>query len=121
MWLTTLHPLLAALSLRSEPPLPPSFPKRFLSWHLRRGLLGEADNRPRDGVLHAGELTDYLYDGFVADHARINPADEQDRAQRLVVRRGAVTWDQVLWVYPRNPDLSLPAIPALPLTSAPPG
>lgn len=93
----------------------------YLSWHLRRGLLGEADNRPRDGVLHAGELTDYLYDGFVADHARINPADEQDRAQRLVVRRGAVTWDQVLWVYPRNPDLSLPAIPALPLTSAPPG
>ncbi|MEC7519353.1 MAG: caspase family protein [Myxococcota bacterium] len=93
----------------------------YLSWHLRRGLLGEADSRPRDGVLHAGELTDHLYDGFVADHALINPEDELDRAQRLVVRRGAVTWDQVLWVYPRNPDLSLPTLPSLPLQSPPPG
>ena len=51
----------------------------------------------------------------------MNPADELDREQRLVVRRGAVDWDQVLWVYPRNEDLTLPSLPALPLTSAPPG
>ncbi|HJL14970.1 MAG TPA: caspase family protein [Sandaracinaceae bacterium LLY-WYZ-13_1] len=92
----------------------------YLSWHLRRGVLGEADSRPRDGVLHAGELTDYLNDGFIADHARMNPASEPDRAQRLVVRRGAVTWDDLLWVYPRHRDLSLPPLPDLPLTSPPP-
>jgi hypothetical protein len=91
----------------------------YLSWHLRRGVLGEADSRPRDGVLHAGELTDYLNDGFVADHALMNPEDEIDRAQRLVVRRGAVTWDQLLWVYPRNRDLTLPPLPDAPLTSHP--
>ncbi|MFK7985980.1 MAG: caspase domain-containing protein [Sandaracinaceae bacterium] len=91
----------------------------YLSWHLRRGVLGEADSRPRDGVLHAGELTDYMYEGFVRDHARINPVDELDRMQRLVVRRGGVDWDQVLWVYPRNPDFSLPPIPDVALTSPP--
>lgn len=92
----------------------------YLSWHLRRGVLGEADGRPHDGVMHAGELTDYLYDGFVADHRLMNPEAEPEPSQRLVVRRGAVTWSQVLWVYPRNPDLSLPVLPEIPLTSAPP-
>ncbi len=92
----------------------------YLSWHLRRGVLGEADSRPRDGVLHAGELTDYLYDGFVADHRLMNPLGELDPAQRLIVRRGSVTWDQVLWVYPRNADFTLPDLPANPLTSPPP-
>lgn len=91
----------------------------YLSWHLRRGVLGEADRGPRDGVLHAGELTDYLNDGFVADHHLMNPTEEIDRAQRLVVRRGNVTWDRVLWVYPRNRDLSLPPLPDVPLTSHP--
>jgi hypothetical protein len=91
----------------------------YLSWHLRRGVLGEADSRPRDGVLHAGELTDYINDGFVADHRLMNPTDDLDPAQRLVVRRGAVTWDQVLWVYPRNADLSLPPVPEVALTSLP--
>lgn len=89
----------------------------YLSWHLRRGVLGEADSRPRDGVLHAGELTDYINDGFVRDHRLMNEAAGLEPSQRLVVRRGAVTWDQVLWVYPRNRDLSLPALPDLPLTS----
>jgi len=92
----------------------------YLSWHLRRAVLGEADSRPRDGVLHAGELTDYLYTGFVADDRLMNPPGEMDPAQRLVVRRGAVTWDQVLWVYPRNPDFTLPPVPDNPLTSPPP-
>lgn len=92
----------------------------YLSWHLRRGVLGEADARPRDGVLYAGELTDYLLDGFVADHGLMNPSGEVEPSQRLVVRRGAVTWDQVLWVYPRGRDLTLPPVPSNPLTSPPP-
>lgn len=93
----------------------------YLSWHLRRGVLGEADSRPRDGVLSAGELTDYMVDGYVEDHRLINPEHVHDRAQRLVVRRGAVGWDHLLWVYPRNADLSLPELPAITLQSAPPG
>ncbi len=92
----------------------------YLSWHQRRGVLGEADARPRDGVLSAGELTDYMLDGFVADHRLMNPDGELDRAQRLVVRRGAVGWDHLLWIYPRTPDLALPPVPNLPLTSHPP-
>lgn len=92
----------------------------YLSWHLRRGVLGEADSRPRDGVLHAGELTDYLYDGFVADHRLMNAEGEMEPAQRLVVNRGSVTWDQVVWIYPRNEDLTLPPIPDNPLTSIAP-
>ncbi len=93
----------------------------YLSWYLRRGVLGEADSRPRDGVLSAGELTDYMVDGYVEDHRVMNPPHELDRAQRLVVRRGAVGWDHLLWVYPRNADLSLPELPAITLESAPSG
>lgn len=92
----------------------------YLSWHLRRGVLGEADSRPRDGVLSAGELSDYLLDGYVADHRLMNPPHELDRAQRLVVRRGAVGWDHLLWIYPRDADLGLPPVPSVPLTSHPP-
>lgn len=92
----------------------------YLSWHLRRGVLGEADSRPRDGVLSAGELTDYLNDGFVSDHRTMNPDGDVDPSQRLVVRRGSVTWDRTLWVYPRNRDLSLPPVPDNPLTSPAP-
>lgn len=92
----------------------------YLSWYLRRGVLGEADRMPHDGVLHAGELSDYILDGYVRDHRLMNPAHEVDRAQRLVVRRGSVVWDRLLWVYPRNADLSLPPLPNVPLTSHPP-
>ena len=38
----------------------------------------------------------------------------------MLVRRGAVTWDQVLWVYPRNPDFTLPPLPDVPLMSVAP-
>ena len=72
-------------------------------------------------MLSAGELTDYMVDGYVEDHRLINPEHVLDRAQRLVVRRGAVGWDHLLWVYPRNADLSLPELPAITLQSAPPG
>lgn len=91
----------------------------YLSWYLRRGVLGEADYKPRDGVLHAGELTDYLVDGFVTDHRLMNPEGDLDPSQRLDVRRGSVTWPSVLWVYPRGEDLAMPTLPAVSLESAP--
>ncbi len=93
----------------------------YLSYYLRRGVLGEADARPRDGVLQAGELTDYLYAGFVTDHARMNPPGSNNPYQRLDVARGSVPWTQALWVYPRRPaDLALPPVPELPLASPAP-
>jgi hypothetical protein len=93
----------------------------YLSWYLRRGVLGEADYKPHDGVLHAGELTDYMVDGFTVDHRLMNPEGSLDPSQRLDFRRGSVGWTEVLWVYPRGEDLRLPPLPATPLESAPPG
>lgn len=93
----------------------------YLSWYLRRGVLGEADYKPRDGVLHAGELTDYMVDGFVVDHRLMNPDGALDPSQRLDFRRGSVGWTDVLWVYPRSEDLRLPPLPAASLESPPPG
>jgi len=92
----------------------------YLSWYLRRAVLGEADYKPRDGVLHAGELTDYLVDGFTTDHRLMNPEGDLDPSQRLDFRRGSVTWPTVLWVYPRGEDLAMPSLPALSLESASP-
>ncbi|MBZ0118958.1 MAG: caspase family protein [Sandaracinaceae bacterium] len=88
----------------------------YLSWHLRRGVLGEADRMPRDGVLHSGELSDFIYEGFVRDHDVMNPRRELEPMQRLVVRR-SLPWERVLWVHPRNPDLSLPPLPSVSLQS----
>lgn len=92
----------------------------YLSWHLRRAVLGEADARPRDGVLQAGELTDYLHAGFLADHARMNPASSNEPAQWLVAARGSVPWSQALWAYPRASDGSLGPVPTAALTSPAP-
>lgn len=92
----------------------------YLSWYLRRAVLGEADARPRDGVLQAGELTDYLYAGFVADHARMNPPGSNEPFQRLESSRGSVPWTQPLWMYPRRPDGALSPVPELALTSPEP-
>lgn len=90
----------------------------YLSWYLRRGVLGEADYKPRDGVLHAGELTDYLLEGMVRDHRLMNADGSVEPAQRFVMPRGGVVWNDVLWVYPRGEDLALPSVPNLPLQSA---
>ena len=68
----------------------------YLSWFLRRGVLGDADSRPSDGVLMAGELTDYLHDGFVRDNALMNPPGSLDPAQRLIVQRGSLPWGHLL-------------------------
>ncbi len=89
----------------------------YLSYHLRMGVLGHGDHKPRDGVLYAGELTDYLIDGFVADHRLMNPEGASDPSQRLDVRRGSVGWNTVMWVYPRGEDLRLPPVPTADLTS----
>lgn len=92
----------------------------YLSWYLRRAVLGEADARPRDGVLQAGELTDYLYAGFVTDHARMNPPVGDAPFQRLVAVRGSVPWTQALWTYPRGGDGALAPVPPVALTSPAP-
>ncbi len=92
----------------------------YLSVFLRRSVLGGADTRPRDGFLQAGELTDALYESFVTDHRRINPTGDLAPLQRLVVDRGSVRWDTVLWAYPRDEDGSLPPVPDLALESAEP-
>ena len=92
----------------------------YLSWHLRNAVLGHADAKPRDGVLHAGELSDYLAHGFAQDERLMNPEGDLDPSQRLVVRRGGVMWPTVLWAYPRGPDLRLPAIPDIDLRTPTP-
>lgn len=92
----------------------------YLSWFLRRGVLGEADARPRDGVLMAGELGDYLHDGFVRDNALMNPPGSLDPAQRLILQRGSLAWGHLLWAYPRSASGQRLPMPDLPLTSAPP-
>lgn len=92
----------------------------YVSWYLRRGVLGEADYKPHDGVLYAGELTDYIYEGFVADDDFMNPPGHLDPAQHLVIRRGSIGWNTILWAYPRGEDLQLPALPAVSLESSAP-
>lgn len=92
----------------------------YLSWFLRRGVLGEADDGARDGVLSIGELTDFIHAGFAHDDAIINPAGHASRGQYAVIDRGAITWDTTLWVYPRSEDLALPQVPSLALQSPAP-
>ncbi len=92
----------------------------YVSWYLRRGVLGEADYKPHDGVLYAGELTDYLYEGFVTDDDYMNPPGHLDPAQHLVIRRGSIGWNTILWAYPRGEDLAIPALPSVSLESSAP-
>lgn len=92
----------------------------YLSYYLRRGVLGDADAKPHDGVLHAGELTDFLLEGMVRDHRLMNPDGSVEPSQRFVLARGGVVWGEILWTYPRGPDLALPSSPPLTLESPPP-
>ncbi|MBN1944672.1 MAG: caspase family protein [Bradymonadales bacterium] len=92
----------------------------YLSYYLRRGVLGEADTKPQDGSLLVGELIDYLYRGFIASHDKMNPPGSDSPDQRLVIQRSSVGWDQLLWLYPRKPDGSLPPVPDLPLRTPQP-
>jgi hypothetical protein len=92
----------------------------YLSYYLRRGVLGDADYKPHDGVLHAGELTDFLLEGMVRDHRLMNADGSVEPAQRFVMQRGSLVWTDVLWVYPRGSDLRLPSTPPNTLESMAP-
>jgi hypothetical protein len=71
----------------------------YLSYFLRLGMGGEADNDPRDNALTVGELTHYVWRQF-AQHGQ-NVEQGSGAYQHLVVDRGAVGVGQVLWNYPR--------------------
>jgi hypothetical protein len=68
----------------------------YLSHFLRAGLQGSADMDPQDRSLTAGELTHYVYQQF-AVHGR--DLRMSSGYQHLVVDRGAVRPDFVLWRY----------------------
>lgn len=68
----------------------------YLSHFLRTAVSGEADRSPQDRVLTVGELTHFLYTQF-GRHA--TDVQLQGAYQHLVVDRGAVHVDQVLWSY----------------------
>jgi hypothetical protein len=72
----------------------------YLSWALRRAVVGDADRRPLDNLLTAGELTDALVDAFAELHTMMNSDTDLSPVQRLVVERGSVGWSDPLWVYP---------------------
>ena len=68
----------------------------YLSHFMRTAVGGAADRAPQDQVLTVGELTHYLYTQF-GQHA--TDVELQGAYQHLVVDRGAVGVDQVLWAY----------------------
>lgn len=68
----------------------------YLSHFLRTAVSGEADRAPADRVLTVGELTHFLYTQFGRHAADV---ELQGAYQHLVVDRGAVHVDQVLWAY----------------------
>jgi hypothetical protein len=68
----------------------------YLSHFMRMGLEGGADASPADGVLTVGELTHFVYRQF---GQQATDVQLQGAYQQLVVDRGAVPVDQVLWRY----------------------
>ena len=68
----------------------------YLSHFMRTAVSGQADSAPRDQVLTVGELTHFLYTQF-GTHA--TDVELQGAYQHLVIDRGAVRVDQVLWSY----------------------
>jgi hypothetical protein len=68
----------------------------YLSHFLRTAVSGQADANPSDRVLTVGELTHFLYTQF-GRHA--TDVQLQGAYQHLVIDRGAVRVDQVLWSY----------------------
>lgn len=83
----------------------------YVSWYLRRAIAGLADARPHDGSLSAGELADFLVAGFDESRDFMSPPGSTSPMQRLVIDRGSVQWGDLLWVYPRLRDGSLPLSP----------
>jgi len=97
----------------------PVFAGGYLSYYMREAVLGGADARPEDGAITSGELTDYLYSGFVDSYSDMNPGSSTSPLQRLVVSRGARGWHDTLWIHPRSAD-GTPRQVEVSLRSAPP-
>lgn len=76
----------------------------YLSYALREAVLQAGDQRPNDGALYAGELTDALIGSFQQHYRDMNPDGSFEPLQRLVMDRGSYNWNDLLWIYPRNPD-----------------
>lgn len=68
----------------------------YLSYFLRTGVTGEADNGPRDNALTVGELEHFLIVQFGRHATDVELAGAY---QHLVVDRGAVRSSKVLWRY----------------------
>lgn len=68
----------------------------YLSYFLRTGVTGEADNGPRDNALTVGELEHFLVVQFGRHATDVELAGAY---QHLVVDRGAVRSTEVLWRY----------------------
>ncbi|MFT4703633.1 MAG: hypothetical protein ACI81R_001325 [Bradymonadia bacterium] len=71
----------------------------YLSFFLRSALEGAADNEPSDGILTAGELTQYLRRQWAANNM-VNEStittDDMAAYQNIVIDRGSVKVDDVL-------------------------
>ena len=70
----------------------------YLSHFIRNAMQGAADNDPQDRVLTVGELTHYLHTQF-GQH--VTDVRMGSAYQQLVVDRGAVSSETVLWAYRR--------------------
>lgn len=66
----------------------------YLSHFLRMGISGEGDSDPRDSRLTVGELTHYVRLQWSAHAADVRMGDGY---QELVVERGAVSNDALMW------------------------
>jgi hypothetical protein len=66
----------------------------YLSHFLRMGLGGEGDNDPRDRALTVGELSHYVWHQYAEHGADLRMGEGY---QHLVVDRGSVHNDTVLW------------------------
>lgn len=71
----------------------------YLSFFLREGIGGAADSEPRDGIITAGELSQYLHRQW-AEHNMANERTETSDAaaayQNLVIDRGSVKVTDVI-------------------------
>jgi len=92
----------------------------YLSWALREAVLGHGDWRPGDGLMTAGELTDYLVESFVDQHDAMNPSGSDSPLQRPIIARGSFNWYDTLWIYPRLESGEPIDITGVCLTSAAP-
>lgn len=70
----------------------------YLSYFIRNAMQGAADNDPQDRVLTVGELTHYLHTQF---GQQVTDVRMGSAYQQLVVDRGAVSSETVLWAYRR--------------------